>query len=109
MEYHAGLVRPTPKIWRVYSGADGKSHLAEVPLDMKPFSDTEGAHGEGTPAQTARSISFRVSPPGYELDVDTMARVVRTIAPSCTSTAWVLAFYIGHNWLHALFPERSPR
>jgi len=56
-----------PKMWRVYSGADGKSHLAEVPLDMKPFSDTEGAHGEGTPAQTARSISFRVSPPGYEL------------------------------------------
>ncbi|NGO45658.1 acyl-CoA dehydrogenase family protein [Streptomyces ureilyticus] len=44
---------------------------------------------------------------GYELDVDTMARVVRTIAASCTSTAWVLAFYIGHNWLHALFPERS--
>lgn len=44
---------------------------------------------------------------GYELDVDTMVRVVRTIAPSCTSTAWVLAFYIGHNWLHALFPERS--
>lgn len=44
---------------------------------------------------------------GYELDVDTMVKVVRTIAPSCTSTAWVLAFYIGHNWLHALFPERS--
>ncbi|MEU1548397.1 acyl-CoA dehydrogenase family protein [Nocardia sp. NPDC005745] len=44
---------------------------------------------------------------GYELDVDTMAGVVRTIATSCTSTAWVLAFYIGHNWLHALFPERS--
>lgn len=36
-----------------------------------------------------------------------MVKVVRTIAPSCTSTAWVLAFYIGHNWLHALFPERS--
>lgn len=44
---------------------------------------------------------------GYELDVDTMARVVRVIAPSCASTAWVLAFYIGHNWLHALFPEKS--
>lgn len=44
---------------------------------------------------------------GYELDVETMVRVVRTIAPSCSSTAWVLAFYIGHNWLHALFPERS--
>jgi hypothetical protein len=56
-----------PKLWRVYSGADGKSHLAVVPLDMKPFSDVEGAHGEGTPAQNVRSISFRVSPPGYEL------------------------------------------
>ena len=44
---------------------------------------------------------------GYELDIDTMTRVVRAIAPGCTSTAWVLAFYIGHNWLHALFPERS--
>ncbi|MDI9933220.1 acyl-CoA dehydrogenase family protein [Rhodococcus sp. IEGM 1354] len=44
---------------------------------------------------------------GYELGVDTMARVVRAIAPSCASTAWVLAFYIGHNWLHALFPEKS--
>lgn len=44
---------------------------------------------------------------GYELDIDTMSKVVRTIAPSCTSTAWVLAFFIGHNWLHALFPERS--
>jgi 3-hydroxy-9,10-secoandrosta-1,3,5(10)-triene-9,17-dione monooxygenase len=46
---------------------------------------------------------------GYELGIDTMARVVRQIAPSCTSTAWVLAFYIGHNFLHALFPEQSQR
>lgn len=44
---------------------------------------------------------------GYELGVDTMSRIVRAIAPSCTSTAWVLAFYIGHNFLHSLFPERS--
>src|SRR5262245_3098500 len=69
----AGCPRPPrrraemPKMWRVYSGTDGKSHLAEVPLDMKPFSDVEGAHGEGTAAQTAHSISFRVSRPGYEL------------------------------------------
>ena len=44
---------------------------------------------------------------GYELGVDAMAKVVQTIAPSCTSTGWVLAFYIGHNFLHALFPEKS--
>jgi quercetin dioxygenase-like cupin family protein len=49
-----------PKIWRVYSGADGQSHIAEVPLAMKPFVDVEGAHGAG--------IAFRVSPPGYVLD-----------------------------------------
>ena len=34
---------------------------------MKPFSDVEGAHGEGTPMQSASGISFRVSPPGYVL------------------------------------------
>lgn len=57
-----------PTIWRVYSGADGKSHLAEVELAMKPFVDVEGAHGESAPTQKASGITFRVSPPGYVLD-----------------------------------------
>src|SRR5258708_28294349 len=35
---------------------------------MKPFTDTEGAHGESTPTQSAAGITFRVSPPGYVLD-----------------------------------------
>lgn len=56
-----------PKTWRVYSGSDGESHVAELPLTMKPFSDTEGAHGEGTPMQSVSGIAFRVSPPGYVL------------------------------------------
>lgn len=56
-----------PKIWRVYSGSDGQSHLAETPLLMQPFVDTEGAHGEATALQSATGISFRVSPPGYVL------------------------------------------
>ena len=56
-----------PKIWRVYSGSDGQSHIAEVPLAMQPFVDTEGAHGEGTSMQSASGIVFRVSPPGYVL------------------------------------------
>jgi hypothetical protein len=56
-----------PKIWRVYSGADGRSHLAEMPLPMTPFVDVEGAHGEGTAAHPATAITFRVSPPGYVL------------------------------------------
>jgi len=57
-----------PKIWRVYSGADGQSHVEEMPLAMKPFTDTEGAHGESTPLQAGTGIVFRVSPPGYVLD-----------------------------------------
>jgi quercetin dioxygenase-like cupin family protein len=57
-----------PKIWRVYSGADGKSHIAETPLAMKPFVDTEGAYGEAAPTEAASGITFRVSPPGYVLD-----------------------------------------
>ena len=34
---------------------------------MRPFVDTEGAHGEGTAMQSATGIVFRVSPPGYVL------------------------------------------
>ena len=44
---------------------------------------------------------------GYEMSPDVMVEVVKEISPYCTSTAWVLAFYIGHNFLHALFPQRS--
>jgi len=57
-----------PKIWRVYSGTDGQSHIAEVPFDMKPFVDTEGAHGQAGPTQPVSGLTFRVSPPGYVLN-----------------------------------------
>lgn len=57
-----------PKIWRVYSGADGQSRIVELPLAMRPFVDTEGAHGEATAMQSATGIAFRVAPPGYVLD-----------------------------------------
>jgi mannose-6-phosphate isomerase-like protein (cupin superfamily) len=54
-------------MWRVYSGPDGESHVAELALDMKPFVDVEGAHGESSARQSAASIVFRVAPPGYVL------------------------------------------
>ena len=56
------------KMWRVYSGADGQSHIAELALALEPFRDVEGAHGQGTALQPARGIAFRVAPPGYVLD-----------------------------------------
>lgn len=56
-----------PTIWRIYSGDDGQSHFEEVTLPMQSFVDVEGAHGEGTELQHTTGITFRVSPPGYEL------------------------------------------
>ena len=57
-----------PTILRIYSGADGQSHVEEMPLAMQPFVDTEGAYGEGTPLQHVQGVTFRVSPPGYVLN-----------------------------------------
>ena len=57
-----------PTIWRVFSGADGESHVERMPLALTPFLDSEGAHGEATPLQACAGITFRVSPPGYVLD-----------------------------------------
>ena len=57
-----------PKIVRVYTGADGQSHLEEVSLALQPFVDTEGAYGEGTSLQQATGITFRLAPPGYVLN-----------------------------------------
>ena len=56
-----------PRMFRVYSGTDGQSHLVEEPVAMQPFVDTEGAYGEGTPLQPANGITFRLAPPGYAL------------------------------------------
>ena len=55
-------------IFRVYTGADDKSHIEEIELPLQPFVDTEGAYGEGTPLQEVGGITFRVSPPGYVLE-----------------------------------------
>ena len=68
LSYDARPDEPMAKMWRVYSGADGESHVAELPLTLKPFRDVEGAHGEGTPMQAASGIAFRVARPGYVLD-----------------------------------------
>jgi quercetin dioxygenase-like cupin family protein len=56
-----------PSIFRVYTGADGQSHIAAEPLTLQPFVDSEGAYGEGTPLQGATGITFRLAPPGYVL------------------------------------------
>jgi quercetin dioxygenase-like cupin family protein len=56
-----------PTILRIYSGDDGQSHIEEIALEMHPFVDTEGAHGEGTSLQNTAGVTFRLSPPGYIL------------------------------------------
>mmetsp|Transcript_3937 Transcript_3937/g.7843 ORF Transcript_3937/g.7843 Transcript_3937/m.7843 type:complete len:178 (+) Transcript_3937:61-594(+) len=59
----------TPRyMTRIFSGDDGHSHFEKVLLDMTPFSDTEGAHGQATSMLACQGIQFRTSPPGYSLD-----------------------------------------
>lgn len=43
---------------------------------------------------------------GHELDYATMAAVVYEFGRYCTSTAWVISFYIGHNYIHSLWPKQ---
>ena len=44
---------------------------------------------------------------GYELGLDTASEIIRIFSAMCPATGWVLAFYIGHNWIHCQFPERA--
>src|SRR5947199_9243700 len=89
LPYHASSDEPMAKMWRVYSGADGESHVAERPLTMKPFRDVEGAHGEGTPTQAAAGIAFRVAPPRYVLDWHCAPRQQCSLSPSGTAATEV--------------------
>ena len=68
-----------PSFVRIYSGDDGQSHMEEFEPDFSPFTDTEGAHGDGTPvepaaaslprlAKDATGVTIRRNPPGYFLD-----------------------------------------
>ncbi len=68
-----------PNFVRVYSGADGQSHLEDFEPDWNPFVDTEGAHGEGTPLESATGITIRRNPPGYFLDFHCAPRRQYTI------------------------------
>ena len=61
-------MKRSPKFWRVYSGPDGESRVAELDLAMKAFVDVEGAHGESSARQAASGVVFRVAPVGYVLD-----------------------------------------
>jgi len=46
---------------------------------------------------------------GHELGIDTLTAVGRAIGSVCMSTAWVTAFYIGHNWMLIKFSEKIQR
>lgn len=46
---------------------------------------------------------------GHELGLDTLAAIARAVASADMSTAWVTAFYIGHNWMLTKFPEQVQR
>src|SRR5688572_338976 len=79
------LVKRAARMWRGYSGDEGESHVAELPLAMKPFVDVEGAHGQSSAMQPAQGIVFREAPAGYVLDWHCAPR--RQYAISLSGTA----------------------
>ena len=46
---------------------------------------------------------------GHELGLETLTAVGRALSQSCMSTAWVTAFYLGHNWMLTKFPEKAQK
>ena len=43
---------------------------------------------------------------GHEFSIDTHVKVVEAVSSSCMSTAWITAFYMGHNLMAAKFSEQ---
>lgn len=46
---------------------------------------------------------------GAELGLELACEIVRIVAAADQAAAWVLGFYIGHNWIHCQFPEAGQR
>lgn len=44
---------------------------------------------------------------GHECDLETASRIIQIVAAADLAAAWVLSFYIGHNFLHLQFPEEG--
>ncbi|MFT7218807.1 MAG: 3-hydroxy-9,10-secoandrosta-1,3,5(10)-triene-9,17-dione monooxygenase [Candidatus Azotimanducaceae bacterium] len=44
---------------------------------------------------------------GYELDTQTFLDIGIAVSQACTSTGWVAAFYMEHNWMLAQFPPET--
>jgi 3-hydroxy-9,10-secoandrosta-1,3,5(10)-triene-9,17-dione monooxygenase len=46
---------------------------------------------------------------GHEANLETASRIIGIVAQANVAAAWVLAFYIGHNWIHCQFPEQAQK
>ncbi len=44
---------------------------------------------------------------GHELDLTTHAEIVEILGEACLSTAWIAAFYMGHNWMATRLSEKA--
>ncbi len=50
---------------RIYAGEDGVSHIEDVTLPFKPFTDPDGNLDDRTALEAANGVIFRVTPPGF--------------------------------------------
>ena len=80
-----------------------RSQQSEV--DRKPNDDTISELIETEVMQALVPACYG----GHELGLDTLTEIGRAIGSVCLSTAWVTAFYVGHNWMLTKFSEKIQR
>ena len=98
MELAKELIGRAHELKPVFAGRAAAAELNRAPLDETIADlDDAGFLQMLTPKRYG----------GYELQIDTLVAVSRIIASGCPSTGWVTAFYIGHNWFHSVFPQKS--
>ena len=44
---------------------------------------------------------------GHEFGLQTAGEIIGIVAGANLAAAWVLSFYIGHNWIHCQFPDAA--
>ncbi len=71
---------------------------------------TRHVHAE-TIREVAEAGLFQILVPkrfgGYELNASAMVEVLKVLSPLCVSTGWVIGFYMVHNWMWCILPEKA--
>lgn len=80
-------------------------HARQSEIDRRP----SDAVIEAARAAGVFELMVPASYGGAELDLDTFFETVLRLSEADASAAWIISFYIEHNWMLCQFPERFQR